>query len=138
MSSDETDAECTPDGLKRVRRVARVWLSEDISSMWERVERFHLDRAGPRQGNKAFGRIFAPKSGNDAKAIRCLPRNYYSPLWWTSLISVDQHRLSPGDDVALPDCNGYVLFFNFSIRLSDLFTTSLRSTLSNATATSSV
>jgi hypothetical protein len=103
MSSDETDDERAPDGLKRVRRVARVWLSEEVSAMWEQVELYHHDRRGPKQGNKAFGRAFAPKSSSNSKAIRGLPRNYYNSLWWTSLIPVDQHSLAPETDIVLPD-----------------------------------
>jgi hypothetical protein len=108
MSSDETDAECGPDGTKVVRRIARVWLSEAISSMWDQIENYHHDREGPKQGNKAFGRIFAPKNSSDSKAIHGLPRNYYNSLWWTSLISVNQHHLMAEEEVALPDLTVYV------------------------------
>jgi len=37
--------------------------------------------------------------------------NNYNPLWWTSLISVNQHHLAPGDEVALPDFTVYVAFW---------------------------
>ena len=110
MSSDETDAECRPDGIKMVRRVTRVWLSEGVLSMWNQIEHYHHDREGPKQGNRAFGCTFVPKNSSDSKAICSLPRNYYNSLWWASLIPVDQHHLMPGDEVALPDFTVYVAF----------------------------
>ena len=108
MSSDETDEERAPDGLKKVRRVARIWLADEVSAMWEQVELYNHNREGPRQGNKPFGSIFIPKNTSYSKPIRGLPRNYYNPLWWTFLIPVDQHDLAPEDEVALPDCVAYV------------------------------
>lgn len=126
MSSDETDDERGPHDVKMVRRVARVWLSEAISSMWERIESYHHDQEGPSQGNKAFGRNFAPRSSSSSTAIQFLPRNYYNSLWWVSLISVDRNDLKPGDEVALPDLTAYVASqFNFSLSLITI-TISLR------------
>ena len=110
MSSDETDNELGPNGLKTVTRVARVWLSGAVSSMWDQIEHYHHDREGPKQGNRAFGRTFAPKNTSDSKALCGLPRNYYNSLWWTSLIPVDQHCLTPVDEVPLPDLTMYVAF----------------------------
>ena len=130
MSSDETDAERTPEGLKRVRRVAKVWLSEGVSSMWEQVEKYHYDhdRAREGPGNRPYGRIFAPNNTSNSKAIPGLPKNYYNPLWWTSLIAVDQCHLGAEEEVALPDCNVYVAFdFSFFLLAycHNLFITSL-------------
>lgn len=113
MSSDETDTERTSDGPKKVRRVARVWLSNPVSAMWEKVESYHYDHAGPKAGNKAFERISAPTNSSTARAICGLPKNYYDPVWWTSLIPVDQQLLEPRDEVALPDCSVYVAHPNF-------------------------
>jgi hypothetical protein len=133
MSSDETDDECGPTGVKTVRRVAKVWLSGTISSMWNQIENYHHDREGPKQGNKAFGRTFAPKNSNDSKAVSCLPRNYYNSLWWASLISVDQHHLTPGDEIALPDFTMYVccilIYFHLHLQPSDVFIVSLQGAL---------
>lgn len=110
MSSDETDDELGPNGIKTVTRVARVWLSGAVSSMWDQIEHYHHDREGPKQGNRAFGRTFAPKNTSESKALCDLPKNYYNSLWWTSLISVDQHHLTPADEVPLPDLTMYVAF----------------------------
>jgi hypothetical protein len=110
MSSDETDDELGPNGVKTVTRVVRVWLSGAVSSMWDQIEHYHHDREGPKQGNKAFGRTFAPKNTSDSKALCGLPRNYYNSLWWTSLISADQHRLALVDEVPLPAFTLYVAF----------------------------
>jgi hypothetical protein len=133
MSSDETDDERGPHGVKRVRRVARVWLSEAISSMWEQIKSYYHDREGPAQGNKAFGRNFVPRSSSSSEAIQFLPRNYYNSLWWVSLISVDRNNLKPGDEVALPDLTAYVASqFNFSLPLTTI-TISLQNTLRNVT-----
>lgn len=118
MSSDETETERAPDGLKKVRRVAKVWLSGTVSAMWENIESYHHHRLEPRKGNRAFGRICAPKNSSTAKAVRGLPRNLYNPLWWTSLILVDQQHMEPMEEVALPDCSVYVAFrLHFSRRI---------------------
>jgi hypothetical protein len=110
MSSDETDAECGPDGIKKVRRISRIWLSKEISSMWDQIEKYHHDREGPKQGNRAFGRIFAPKNSSNSKAVPGLPKNYYNSLWWASRIGIDQHRLMAVDEIGLPDFTVYVAF----------------------------
>jgi hypothetical protein len=109
MSSDETDDETTPEGLKKVRRVAKVWLSEGVSLLWEHVEQYHHGRERQRQGNRPYARIFMPKHSSNARAICSLPKNYYNSLWWTSLISVDQHDLEAKEEVTLPDGNMYVI-----------------------------
>jgi hypothetical protein len=130
MSSNETDDECGPTGIKTVRCVAKVWLSRTISSMWNQIENYHQDQEGPKQGNKAFGHTFALKNSSDSKAVSCEPRNYYNSLWWALLISVDQHHLMPGDEIALPDftmdscCN-----FHLHLQPSDMFVVSLQGVL---------
>jgi hypothetical protein len=108
MSSDETD---TSDGHKQVRRVSRIWVSDAVSSMWQQIETYHHERARLRAGNRPYKRISEARSSSESDAIRSLPRNFYNPLWWTSLVEVDQHNLAMMEEIPLPDTTMYVVFW---------------------------
>lgn len=107
MSSDETDLETSTPDRKVVRRVSLVWLAEEISTMWSKLEAFHLKMTGvqPHKGNSAFLRLSAPKHFREDRVVPGLPKNYYSSIWWTSLYEARQARVRALEAKSLPYCD---------------------------------
>ena len=94
MSSDETETEGRGIVPKTLRRVAKVWLSEEVSQMWEAVET--IGRPTPyKVGNAPLRRFFAASSTGRSKprAVRGLPCNFYSNLWWKGLTEAQRHAV---------------------------------------------
>lgn len=106
MSSDETDSDASAPNQKVVRRVALVWLAEDVSKMWSKVEAFHLKMVGnqPHRGNSALLRLHAPKHSREDRIVPGLPKNYYDTIWWTSLYEARQAPIHPLEEKSLPSC----------------------------------
>jgi hypothetical protein len=77
MSSDETDSEASTPDRKVVRRVALIWLAEDVSLMWSTMETFHLRMSGtqPHRGNSAFLRLHPSKHSREGRVVPGLPKN---------------------------------------------------------------
>jgi len=98
MSSDETETEARGIAPKTVRRIPKAWLSEELGQMWEAVETAGRTKA-KLAGNTHLQRIFAASTTCSSKprAIRGLPRNFYSSLWWKTLTESQQHRTDPSD-----------------------------------------
>jgi hypothetical protein len=97
MSSDETETEARGIIPKTVRRIPKVWLSEEISQMWEAVETLGkptLNVAGKSlAGNCQLQRVFAASTTGRSRprAVRGLPLNFYSNLWWKGLTEAQRH-----------------------------------------------
>jgi len=116
MSSDKTEAEGEYYLPRQVRRVARVWISEDVSNMWETVENVGM-RQPSKTGNKPLPRIHAAKTSNSSTSsvVAGLPRNFYNSLWWVSLHRSEKELLDRTPTYAIPSSDRlstrHVLFF---------------------------
>jgi hypothetical protein len=97
MSSNETETEACGMVPKTVHRIPKIWISEEISQMWEMVET--VGRMTPQlMGNSHLQCIFMVLgstlgSSKFHSVIHRLPCNFYSSLWWKSLTESQQSRV---------------------------------------------
>jgi len=104
MSSDESDQE---GPVKKLRRVRKGWVSEEVSGIWRVIECYHRDQTKDMstRGNSALERDFTSRCTSFNAVKAGLPRNYYDGLWWQSLIVNDQLMLQPKSLQNLPKVN---------------------------------
>jgi hypothetical protein len=93
MSSDESETETTPSKGKQVRRVAKAWISKEVSDLWKDVE--EVGRADINAaGNSALPRLHSAKATNvTSKPVSRLPINFYDKIWWASLHTKTKRQL---------------------------------------------
>jgi hypothetical protein len=107
MSSDETDLDLPNAETKGVRRIAKGWLNNEVSEIWRIIERYDfVSQQGQvvgRRGNKPLPRGHKARAVHFKGAMPCLPKNYYSDLWWKSLHEYEQRSLHPKPHKTLPD-----------------------------------
>jgi hypothetical protein len=112
MSSDETDQEASRGVIKSVRRVRKAWLSEEVVQVWHTIEAYHQERSKAKSkcGKKAYMCNLIPaddhRSYNRIKTG--LPKNYYDPFWWQSLIDSDKLMIRMQPPQPLPNLSAYV------------------------------
>jgi hypothetical protein len=109
MSSDETETETSRTSVKQVRRRDKVWRDASLARMWEAVEEYNVSvrktEMKEKQGNSSYNRLppLATNSVSVGKAVRFLPKNFYSPTWWLSQHDHVRYDLLSKPERALPD-----------------------------------
>lgn len=108
MSSDETEKEDDGRSSKVVRRVPKFWLDDQVSLLWDAVERYGKGLKRRRPGNAPITRLREASMLVDTaytklpRAAAGLPTNYYNDLWWKSLSKSRQQKLKAKPPKALP------------------------------------
>jgi hypothetical protein len=101
MSSDETDTE-SPESYRQVRRVTKIWVGEELSRMWEAVEKVGM-RDPIKTGNTALPRLYlAHTANNRSHPPRGLPSNFYNELWLSSLHANEKDMLGATEPFPVP------------------------------------
>ncbi|KAJ2912510.1 hypothetical protein MD484_g7905, partial [Candolleomyces efflorescens] len=112
MSSDETDAEVQGNGPKKTRRIAKPWLSGEVSELMRAIDKAPLPRTAHR-GNQPFDRNSEARpvtteldpTSHTMCYMKHLPRNYYSDIWFEGLPEFEKEEVDPTPAKLLPTPN---------------------------------
>ncbi|RXW22459.1 hypothetical protein EST38_g3394 [Candolleomyces aberdarensis] len=112
MSSDETEADDEEDNNKPkiTRRIAKPWLSAEVSELMRTINKAPVSKKAARRGNRALERKPDPRPMTDEldprshtmRYMKYLPRNYYSEVWFQSLPDFEQEEIDPSPEKPLP------------------------------------